>query len=192
MALLLSAPQCFFLGMVAFGLLGFIQGWRRAIILMAFTLAGILFLAFNGGQALANLVFERFPVIWREVFSSSPGGQVATPSAPTANQVFLTTLITFLAIVGIGFLVGQRAFDARTSAGTPFGRIIGIIPGLVTGYFFITYLANLFNSSVVEVGVSTPGQNILTQNVPILFLIGVVVLIVGLITTRVRRSGSKK
>lgn len=192
MALLLSAPQCFFLGMVAFGLLGFIQGWRRAIILMAFTLAGILFLAFNGGQALANLVFVRFPVIWQEVFSSNPGGHVTTPSAPSQNQVFLTSLITFLAIVGIGWLVGQRAFDAKTSAGTPFGRIIGILPGLVTGYFFIAYLANLFNSSVVSVGVSTPGQNILTQDVPILFLIGVVVLIVGLITTRVRRSGSKK
>jgi len=192
MALLLSAPQCFFLGMIAFGLLGFIQGWRRAVILTAFTLAGVLFLELKGGEGLANLIFVRAPVIWQESFAPNASGHITTPSAPDKNTIFLTTLITFLVIVVIGYLIGRRAFDTKSSAGTPFGRIMGILPGLVTGYFFITYLTSLFNSNVVSFGVSTPTSNVLNDSVPILFLVGVIVLILGLISTRVRRSGSKK
>jgi len=192
MALLLTAPQCFFLGIIAFGLLGFIQGWRRAVILMAFTLAGVLFLGLGGGEGLANIVFVRFPVIWQEVFSPSAGGHITTPSAPGAYTIFLTKLVTFLVILGIGWLVSQRAFDAKSSAGSPFGRFVGIIPGLITGYFTITYLSSLFNSSIVSVGFNAPGQNLLTEYAPVLFLVGVVALIIGLVTSRVRRSGAKK
>lgn len=192
MELLVTAPQCFFLGIIAFGLLGFIQGWRRAVILTAFTLAGVLFLSLKGGEGLANIIFVRGPIIWQEVFTSSPSGHITTPATPDKYVIFYTSLITFLAIVAIGYLIGQRAFDNKTSVGSPFGRIMGILPGLVTGYFFITYLASLFNSSVVSFSAATPGQNVLTDSVPVLFLVGVVVLIVGLISTKVRKSGTKK
>jgi hypothetical protein len=190
MALLVSAPQCFLLGMIAFGLLGFIQGWRRAVIMTVFTLAGVLFLLLKGGSGLANIIFVRGPVIWQEL--TNPGGSVTVPSAPGGTTVFYVTLFAFLAIVAIGYLVGQRAFDPKSSAGSPFSRLMGIIPGLVTGYFFITYISDLFNSAVVSFGVSTPGQNILDSSLPILFLVAIVVLILGLITTRVRRGGAKK
>lgn len=190
MALLLSAPQCFFLGMIAFGLLGFIQGWRRAVILTVFTLAGVLFLSLKGGSGIATLIFVRGPVIWQEIVS--PSSPISTPPAPDNNQVFLVTFLSFLAIVAAGYLIGQRAFDPKTSAGTPFGRIMGILPGLVTGYFFINYMAGLFNSSVVSLGVTTPGQNVLSDSIPVLFLVAVVVVVLGLITTRVKKGGAKK
>jgi hypothetical protein len=186
----LTAGQCFFIGIVAFGLLGFIEGWRRAVILMAFTLAGILFLSLGGGQGLANIVFVRLPVVWQTVFA--PSGHITTPPAPTPNQVFLTSLITFLVIVFMGYSIGRQAFSASASAGTPFGRFIGIIPGLVTGYFFVRYLTNLFGASTVAVGAFTPTSSIFTDNVPILFLVGIVAAVIGLITARVRRSGAKK
>lgn len=190
MALLLSSGQCFFIVMLAFGLLGFIQGWRRAVILTAFTLAGVLFLSLKGGSGLADIIFVRLPVLWQEF--TNPGGSVTVPNSPSAITVFYVTLFTFLAIVVAGYLIGQRAFDTKSSAGSPYSRLIGIIPGLVTGYFFITYLSGLFNSAVVSFGVSTPGQDILNSSLPVLFLVVVVVLILGLITTRVRKGGAKK
>lgn len=186
----LSAPQCFFLGIIAFGLLGFIQGWRRAVILMAFTLAGILFLSLGGGQGLANIIFERMPVVWQDIFST--GGRITSPAPLSTEQVFLTELIAFLVFVALGWFIGQRAFTTSASAGTPFGRFIGIIPGLVTGYFFVRYLTNLFGASTVAIGAFTPTSNLFTDNVPILFLVGIVAAIIGVITARVRRSGAKK
>jgi hypothetical protein len=190
MTLLVSSGQCYFLGMLAFGLLGFIQGWRRAVILTAFTLAGVLFLLLKGGSGLANIIFVRLPVLWQEF--TNPGGSVTVPNAPSATTVFYVTLFAFLAIVVIGYFVGQRAFDTKSSAGSPYSRLIGIIPGLITGYFFITYISDLFNSAVVSFGVSTPGQSILDSSLPVLFVVVVVVLILALITTRVRKAGGGK
>jgi len=184
----LTAGQCFFIGIVAFGLFGFIQGWPRAVILMAFTLAGILFLSLGGGQGLANIIFVRFPVVWQTVFA--PSGHVSTPPAPTANQIFFTSLITFLVIVLLGYSIGQSAF--KKTPVTPFSRFIGIIPGLVTGYFFVRYLTNIFGSSTVAVGAFTPTSTIFTDDVPILFLIGIGAVVIGFIASKVIKSPAKK
>lgn len=183
----LTPAQCFFLGIVGFGLLGFIQGWQRTVIIMAFTLAGILFLSLGGGQGLATIIFVRFPVVWQTVFA--PSGHVTTPPPPTANQVFLTSLLTFLAMVLIGYSIGSQAFKGKL---TPFSRFIGIIPGLVTGYFFVRYLTNLFGSSAVAVGAMTPTSNLFTDDVPILFLIGIGAAVIGFIASKVIKSGAKK
>jgi hypothetical protein len=157
---------------------------------MAFTLAGILFLSLGGGQGLANIIFERMPIVWQDIFST--GGHITSPAPLSAEQIFLTELVSFLVFVALGYFIGQRAFSTSASAGTPFGRFIGIIPGLVTGYFFVRYLTNLFGSSTVAVGAFTPTSNLFTDNVPILFLVGIVAAIIGVITARVRRSGAKK
>ena len=190
MALLLSAPQCFFLAMIAFGLVGFIRGWRREVISLAFSLAAVLFLILNGGAGLAKFIFVRLPVIFQEVFSNTTP---TTPANPTPFQVLLTTLITFAAIVVAGYLIGNRAFPAKLSAGTPADRILGVIPGLVTGYFVITYITNLFASSpVITVGVNTPTQTLLSDYVPLLFIVAVVAVVVGLIASRANKGGAKK
>ena len=44
MSLTLQSPQCFALAIIVFGFFGFLQGWKIALVLMAFTLAAILFL----------------------------------------------------------------------------------------------------------------------------------------------------
>lgn len=191
MALLLSAPQCFFLAMIAFGLVGFIRGWRREVISLAFSLAAVLFLILNGGTGLAKFIFVRLPVIFQEVFSGTP--PATTPANPTAFQILLTTLITFALIVAAGYLIGNRAFPAKVSAATPADRILGVIPGLVTGYFVITYITNLFASSpVITVGVNTPTQTLLSDYVPLLFIVAVVAVVVGLIASRANKGGAKK
>jgi hypothetical protein len=89
----------------------------------------------------------------------------------------------------IGYSIGQQAFKAKP---TPFSRFIGIIPGLVTGYFFVRYLTNLFGSSTVAVGAVTPTSNIFTEDVPILFLIGIGAAIIGFIASKLIKSGAKK
>ncbi len=191
MALLLSAPQCFFIGIIAFGLVGFIRGWRREVISLAFSLAGVLFLILNGGTGLAQFIFVRIPVIFQEIVSSS--SPATKPANPSDSTVLLTTLVTFAAIVVAGYLIGNRAFPAKVSAATPADRILGVIPGLVTGYFVITYIANVFaKSPVFTVGVNTPTQSLLSEYVPLLFIVGVVAVVIGLIASRANKGGAKK
>jgi uncharacterized membrane protein required for colicin V production len=193
MALLLSAPQCFILAIAAFGLVGFIRGWRREVISLAFSLAGVLFLLLQGGKGLADLIFVRMPVIFQEIFTANPGTTVSRPPSPNDFTVLITTLVTFAIIVALGYIVGNLAFPAKDSSGTPADRILGIIPGLVTGYFVITYLTNIFQKSpVITVGVNTPTQNLLSDSVPLLFVIALAAVILGLIAARTRKSGGAK
>lgn len=192
MALLLSAPQCFFLAIVGFGLFGFIRGWKREIISVAFTLAGVLFLMLNGGAGLAQFVFVRVPVIFQEVVSNS--STIQRPANPSPFNVLLTTLVTFVLIVALGYLISYRAFPGKTSNGTSGDRILGIIPGLVTGYFVMTYITNVFNKSpIITVGVNTPDQALISNYVPLIFVVAVAAVILGLFASRQKKSsGAKK
>src|SRR5258706_437675 len=101
MALLLTAPQCFFIAILAFGVLGFYRGWRREVVSMAFSLAGVLFLYLGGGKSLAEFVFVRLPVILQVV----SGGTSSTKPPPSPSDVNV-----------------QAAAQEERSRGDPCGR----------------------------------------------------------------------
>ncbi len=186
MTFLFTSQQCFVFAIVAFGVIGFWRGWRREVISLAFALTGVLFLLLNGGDALAQLVFVKTPVVLHYIFSSGP---VSTPAKPDAIAVLTVTLITFVVIVVVGYIVGNRAFPGKNLS--PAERLLGVLPGLVTGYFLITYIANIFNKSpLITVGFGTPTQNVVTNYVPLLIIVAIVVVIAGLIASRAKKPGA--
>ena len=185
MALLLTAPQCFFIAILAFGVLGFYRGWRREVVSMAFSLAGVLFLYLGGGKSLAQFVFVRLPVILQVV----SGGTSSTkpPPPPSDVNVLATTIIAFVAIVALGYIIGNRAFP---KAVTPADRFLGVIPAVVTGYALITYVTNVFaKSPLITIGVNTPSQSLIGNYLLIIFVVAVVAVIAGLIATNAKKGG---
>lgn len=186
MSFLFTPQQCFVIAIVGFGFIGFWRGWRREVISLAFALTGVLFLLLNGGDALAQLVFVKTPLVIHDIFSSGP---MATPSKPDPTAVLIVTLITFVVIVVIGYIIGNRAFPGKNL--TPAERLLGVLPGLVTGYFLITYIANIFSKSpLITVGFGTPTQNVVTNYVPMLIIVAIVVVVAGLIASRAKKPGA--
>src|SRR5579864_8022221 len=98
MELLLTSTQCFAIAIVAFGVIGFVRGWRREVISLGLALGGILFLLYNGGTFLANLIFVRMPILFQDLIGASPGAAKASSSPPSPVTVFATTLIAFVVI----------------------------------------------------------------------------------------------
>ncbi|HEY6543228.1 MAG TPA: hypothetical protein VIZ18_19955 [Ktedonobacteraceae bacterium] len=187
MTWLVTPQQCFFVAMIAFGLIGFWRGWKREVISLAFALTGVLFLLLNGGNALAQLVFVKMPIIFHYIFSSGPA---PTPTPPSPTAVLVVTLLTFVGIVVLGYYIGNRAFPGGKSL-TPGERLLGILPGLITGYFLITYISNIFaKSPLITVGFGTPAENLVTNYVPLLIVVAIVVVVAGLIASRAKKSSA--
>jgi len=175
-------PQCFAIFIVLFGFIGFLQGWKRSVVLMGFTLAAILFLTVGLGNFFATLIFVRIP----QTINTLTGGALFSSSMPPPNaqEVLITKLIVLGVAMLLGFIIGGRAFKATAQT---FERFIGIIPGLITGYALITYLGSLFAANqTISVGVTTPASSALTNSTVILALviIAVVAIVIGLLTTR--------
>jgi hypothetical protein len=185
MALLLTAPQCFFIAIFAFGVIGFYRGWRREVVSMAFSLAAVLFLYLGGGKSLAEFVFVRLPVILRVVAGDTSTAK--PPPAPSDVNILATTIIAFVGLVALGYIIGNKAFPrAATSA----DRFLGVIPAVVTGYALITYITNVFaKSPLITVGFNTPSQSLIGNYLLIIFVVAVVSVIAGLIAANVRKSG---
>ena len=152
---------------------------------MAFSLAGVLFLYLGGGKSLAQFVFVRLPVILQVV----SGGTSSTkpPPSPSDVNVLATTVIAFVAIVALGYIIGNRAFP---KAVTPADRFLGVIPAVVTGYALITYVTNVFaKSPLITIGVNTPSQSLIGNYLLIIFMVAVVAVIAGLIAANAKKGG---
>ena len=186
MAFLLDSTQCFFIGIIVFGIIGFMRGWRREVISMGFVLAGVLLLTI-ASNLVVQLVFVRIPEIFQYITTGKVQG---SPPSQSTNSVLILNLIVFALIVAVGYIVGNRAFKGPL---TPGERLLGIVPGLVTGFFLVYYISNTFTAShLITLGVGTPTQNALSNYIPLLFLVAVVLVIVGLIASRARKAPAKK
>jgi hypothetical protein len=199
MNITLQSPQCFALFIFIFGFIGFLQGWKRAVVLMGFTLAAILLLSVgsgnnNLGYYLAAFIFQRLP----QTINTLTAGALFSSSMPppSAEQVLFSKLAVLVIAMLLGFIIGGRAFPSQSykvgnitymySAHTS-ERFLGIIPGLITGYAIVNYLGSLFAANqTFSVGVTTPASTALsgTNILIVLVIISVVAIIIGLLTTR--------
>ncbi|HLI08359.1 MAG TPA: hypothetical protein VKV40_17475 [Ktedonobacteraceae bacterium] len=180
----LTAQEYFFFIIFITGLLGFLRGWRREIVSLAFLLAAILFLAVGGGTWVADLVFVRIPFAF--------GNSTQVPPAPSASTITLTSIVTFLIIVALGYLIGNRAFPKPS---LPFDRIMGIIPGIIAGVAIYTLIANTPIAAVlssIDIRASSPDQGVVGSSLLLLFLIVIAVVIIGLISASAKKSAPKK
>ncbi len=189
MSLTLQSPQCFAIGILIFGLIGFLQGWRRMIVIMGFVLATILFLSIFGAQGLATFFFVRIP----QTVSVLTGGAIGpkgTPPPPGSTEVLITEVVTIVIAMILGFVFSNRGFpvlklgDIKFTAHTT-DRFIGVIPGMITGFAVISYFSHLFAANPnIAVGVATPNPNTLGDYIVALVIIAIVVLVIGLLTAR--------
>lgn len=186
----LSAPQCFFLVILAFAVVGFQRGWKRELVSLGFSLGAVLFLYLGGGNGLAQFLFLRLPVIAQIVAGGAPANSQGSGSVSNTD-VLITTIATFIIIIGAGYLIGNKAFPKPH---TPAEHLLGILPAIVSGYFLMLYVTNvLAKTSLITFGVSTPNQGVVGSYMLIIFVIAVVIIVAALVATSARKSsGGKK
>ncbi len=188
MSLSLSAPQCFFLVILAFGVVGFQRGWKRELVSGGFSLVAILFLYLGGGSGLAQFLFVRLPVIAQIVVGGSSSGQTGG-TVPTGD-VLITTIVTFVVVIGAGYLIGNRVFPKPNN---PAERLLGILPAIICGYFLMLYVTNVLSkASLITFGVSTPKQNDVGSYMLVIVVVAVVISVIALIITAAKKPPSKK
>jgi hypothetical protein len=185
MAWQLNATQLFYIAIIAFGVIGFIRGWRREVVSLAFVLTGVLFLYLNGGEYMAKILFQYLPrVIGFILTEKAP----AKPPNPSKTVVEITTIITFIVIVIMGYVVGNRAFEKPK---VPADRILGIIPAVITGFAIISSTifvgSTLFTLAVQPIKLNSVGNYML-----VIFIIALVALVLGLISASARKSSGGK
>jgi hypothetical protein len=188
MTLPFTPQECFFAAIIVFAVIGLQRGWRREVISLAFVLAGLVFLLlFNLGQGIAYFIFVRIPVIIADVLGQ-PAAKTTTPSASVTQ---LTTIVTFFAILALGYLVGNRTMPKASS---PADRVLGIIPAIITGFVVIFFVNRFFSTnqngtSLFTLAVETPNPS---QYIVVIFVIAVVAVVVGLIAASAKKSGGAK
>ncbi len=176
---LLQAWQCFFIIIFAFAVIGFIRGWRREIVSLAFTLAAVLIGALGGGALVAEAVFVRLPLAFQD--------------PPTSLEVIIVTAVTLVALIALGYLIGNRSFPKPT---TPAERFWGAIPAIVAGiaiYATVSRLTNLFNKGpAFTVAVPNPSSDMIGNYLLLIFIVLIVLLIIGLVASSAKKSGGAK
>jgi hypothetical protein len=184
----LTAPQCFFIAIIAFGVFGFQRGWRREMVSLAFSLTGILFLVF-GSQGLAQFVFVNLPRATSTLLTgATPNSQPADTLQATDPRVAISTGIAFVVFVALGYLVSYRVFPDKPK--TPSERVWGVIPAVISGYAILTFVTNAFGkTSLFSVNVNTPNQNLISSYLLVIFIVIVVAVIVALIAASSKKSG---
>lgn len=190
MSLLLSSQQCFFIVILVFAVIGFQRGWRRELISLGCSLGAVLFLFLGGGNGMAHFLFVNMPVVFQVIVSpSATAGQTSGGTVPQTD-VILTTIITFIVIVGAGYLIGNKAFPKPT---TPQERLLGILPAMVSGYFLMLYVTNILGKTqLLTLGVNAPTQSQIGNSVFVVFLIALVVIVAALIAASAKKPAGKK
>lgn len=190
MSLLLTAQQCFFIVILVFAVIGFQRGWKRELVSLGCSLGAVLFLYLGGGNGLAHFLFVNMPVVFQVIVSPSATAAQAGAGTVPQTDILLTTIVTFIVIVGAGYLIGNKAFPKPT---LPQERLLGILPAMVSGYFLMLYVTNvLAKSPLLTLGVNTPNQSQVGNSVFIVFLIALVVIVAALIAASAKKPAGKK
>ena len=183
MNLTLQSPQCFAIAVIVFGFLGFLQGWRIALVLMGFTLAAVLFLFIGGAEGIASFIFVRLP----ETLNTLTGGALfsSTYPPPSANQVLLSALIALAFAMFLGIIVGNRAFPGKPGSVPTKDHFWGVIPGLVTGYAVISYLSHIFaGTQSISLGITPPTPSNVSNYIVVIVVVALIALVLALLTAR--------
>ncbi|HEY6285331.1 MAG TPA: hypothetical protein VIX20_06695 [Ktedonobacteraceae bacterium] len=186
----LQSTQLFAIGLFVFGLIGFLQGWRRALVVLVFVLVAIVFLLLGGGNVIAEIFFVRIPQTIYVLTGGAIGPKSASP--PSANQVLISKLITLGLALILGFSFAGRGFKPTDASVGPFkykidgplsSNFVGIIPGMVTGYALMSYLNQLFAANpTVSLGISSVNTNSVGSYIVVIVIVAIVALVIGLMT----------
>jgi hypothetical protein len=185
----LTAPQCFFLAIIAFGVLGFQRGWRREIISLAFILTGILFLVF-GSLGVAQFVFVNLPHAAQALLSGNSTSQSASTIPAGDSRVAFSAALVFIIFIALGYLVSNRVSPKPSGTAE---RVWGVIPAVISGYAILTYVTSAFGkTSPFIVNVTTPNQNLISSYLLVIFIVVMVAIIVALIAASSKKKEPPK
>lgn len=181
---LLQAWQCLFLVVLVFAVLGFMRGWKREILSVAFILAAVLVIGVGGGQTVAQTIFVRIPLAFQDP------NNLQRPPAPNSTEIAVVTVLTLIVLIIVGYLIGNKVFPKPS---TPGERVWGVIPGIIAGlaiYFTISQMAPaLTKGPAIGLLVSSPNQNVIGNSLLLIFVVMVILVIIGLITSNTKKSG---
>ncbi len=181
MAWQINASQVFFIAIIIFAIIGFMRGWRREVISLAFTLTAVLFLYLNAGLYLARFLFVSLPRIIMFVITQRVPPR---PPDPSSQLVLITTVVTFIAFIALGYMIGNRAYP-RPKA--PSERVLGVIPAIITG-FAIILAPVFFGGSLFTLAVQPLQLNSLGEYMLVIFVVAVVAIVIGLISASAKKS----
>ena len=183
MSSLFNGPECFFVAILVFIVLGFQRGWRREVISLVFVLLASAIIRPDTSNAIGSFL-GRLPV----VFAFLTGTTQSPESAQSANLVGgpVWSLVIFAGLIVVGYVVGNRVFPKPA---TPQERFIGIIPGVISGAFILWYLRSYIQSSAGDSTLSFDLSSTDPNNyIPVIFVIAILALVVALISARVKKK----
>jgi lysylphosphatidylglycerol synthetase-like protein (DUF2156 family) len=178
--------QCFFIVMLAFAVSGFMRGFRREIVSLAFTLAAVLIVFLHGGDLVAQAIFVHLPVAFQNT------NALHAPSPPSSLAVNIVTALTLILLITLGYFIGNRAFPRPTN---PAERIFGAIPAIISGIAIFAAISTVttFFSNGTAFTFALPTPDIIGNYLLLIFIVLVVLIIVGLVTSSARKkSGGAK
>lgn len=184
-----TSQQCFFVAVLVFIVIGFQRGWRRELITLIFVLLAIILIRPSSNGGFIAGFFARIPALIAYLFTGSTGTAAATSTRASNFLGPWGTLLEFIMIVALGYIIGQRAFPKPA---TPAERFIGIVPSVISGAFILAYLTtgNFFaknqqGQSFFSVVVQPPDP---TNYISVIFVIAVIAVVVGLIAGKVKKA----
>lgn len=184
MSLPFTEQQCFFVAILIFIVVGFQRGWRRELVSLVFILLAAFLVHQDTSNAVSSFI-GRLPAV--------VGYAAGTPQTQTTSVAsFLGgpfwSLIIFVALVILGYYIGNKAFPRPSG---PQERFIGIVPAVISGAFVLGYLSNYFKTiggrSTVSVDIQSPDP---LNYVAIIFFIAVIAIVVAVIASR--RKAARK
>ena len=177
----------FAISILAFAWSGYQRGWKRETVSLLFIVVGLVFLMLSGGAYLAKFLYQ----LLLEVNLTEQ--QLI---ASHTRFVLITTIIAFAIIIVLGYVIGRRAFPQPLLSQD---RVLGIIPGIITGALVAAYLTYYIIPST-QTSVISSGMVFLNLipslmanfTVVVIFVIALVVILIGLAATRPKKGSIKK
>ncbi len=176
----------FAISILAFAWSGYRRGWKRETVSLLFIVLGIVFLLMNGGAYLARLLYQLLLNV-----------TLTEQQLMTSHQrfVLITTIFAFAIIIVLGYVIGRRAFPKAVGP----DRVLGIIPGIITGALVAAYVTyyRIPSTQTTVISAGTLNTDIIPNlvanfTVVVIFVLALVVIFIGLVATRPKKSGAKE
>lgn len=182
------------IGIITLGAFGFRRGWRREFIALAGVLVASLFLVLGFGNIIALALFVGVPLFVQLITNRLQGVKTPTqtPSDPAQALVLITSAVMFLAIVVLGYIIGNKIGPKPKK---PLDHFLGIFPAAASGYFLTTFVLNnippftsipFLNSNWLRIDLSAP--DFFGNSVLFIFVLAVIAVVISLMALRAKKS----
>ncbi len=181
--------------MLIFGIVGFTRGARRELITTVFILFAYLLTTwwFEGYIGAINRIYRLIRIALSGALTSDNPGQALErvrglpPLISETDEATAVRLITFIAIVWVGYLLSRRARRVLTPVGIAtlrrppdlLARFAGAVAGAINGFLILYYILPRFVPGVQAVLViPTLTTSLLQQRwLPVIVLVAIAVFI---------------